>query len=60
MSVLREPLRMAVLDDYQNVAVSMADWSSLDGRVAVTFFNDHLSAMPTQLSRASSLSKLSM
>jgi hypothetical protein len=42
VSVVREPLRMAVLDDYQNVAVSMADWSSLDGRVAITFFNDHL------------------
>ena len=41
MAVVREPLRMAVLDDYQNVAVSMADWSSLDGRLAVTFFNDH-------------------
>ena len=34
--------RIAVLDDYQNVALSMADWSVLDGRAAVTVFNDHL------------------
>jgi phosphoglycerate dehydrogenase-like enzyme len=34
---------IAVLDDYQNVALSMADWSVLDGRATVTVFNDHLS-----------------
>jgi phosphoglycerate dehydrogenase-like enzyme len=30
------------LDDYQNVARTMADWSILDGRAAITVFNDHL------------------
>jgi phosphoglycerate dehydrogenase-like enzyme len=35
-------LRCAVLDDYQNVALSMADWSSLAGRVEVTVFDEHL------------------
>jgi phosphoglycerate dehydrogenase-like enzyme len=35
--------RIAVLDDYQNVALSMADWSVLDGQATVTVFNDHLS-----------------
>ena len=35
-------LRCAVLDDYQNVALSMADWSSLAGRVEVTVFAEHL------------------
>lgn len=34
--------RVAVLDDYQGVALSMADWSALDGRATVTVFNDHL------------------
>jgi phosphoglycerate dehydrogenase-like enzyme len=34
--------RIAVLDDYQDVALTMADWSVLDGRASVTVFNDHL------------------
>jgi phosphoglycerate dehydrogenase-like enzyme len=36
-------VQVAVLDDYQNAALRLADWSVLDGRVAVTVFNDHLS-----------------
>jgi phosphoglycerate dehydrogenase-like enzyme len=35
--------QVAVLDDYQGVALRMADWSVLDGRAAVTVFRDHLS-----------------
>ncbi|MGZ3508878.1 MAG: D-2-hydroxyacid dehydrogenase family protein [Vulcanimicrobiaceae bacterium] len=35
-------VKVAVLDDYQNVALQMADWSKLDGRATVTVFNDHL------------------
>ena len=35
-------LQNAVLDDYQNVALSLADWSVLDARATVTVFNDHL------------------
>ena len=38
----QETFRIAVLDDYQNVALSLADWSVLDGRATVTVFNDHL------------------
>src|SRR5246500_5210254 len=38
----QEPIRIAVLDDYQDVALSLADWSVLDGRATVTVFNDHL------------------
>jgi phosphoglycerate dehydrogenase-like enzyme len=34
--------RVAILDDYQNVAREMADWSVLDGRATVTVFNDHV------------------
>src|SRR4029077_19131429 len=39
----QERFRIAVLDDYQNVALSLADWSALDERATVTVFNDHLS-----------------
>jgi phosphoglycerate dehydrogenase-like enzyme len=38
----QEPIRVAVLDDYQDVALSLADWSVLDPRATVTVFNDHL------------------
>jgi phosphoglycerate dehydrogenase-like enzyme len=33
---------IAILDDYQNVARSLADWSRFDGRASVTVFSDHL------------------
>jgi phosphoglycerate dehydrogenase-like enzyme len=36
-------IRIAILDDYQNVALEIADWSSLRNRTEVTVFNDHLS-----------------
>ena len=37
-----EPFKIAILDDYQTVALSMADWSGLEGRAAITVFDDHL------------------
>jgi hypothetical protein len=42
MSSKQERFRVAVLDHYQNIAPSLADWSVLDGRATVTVFNDHL------------------
>jgi phosphoglycerate dehydrogenase-like enzyme len=36
------PIKIAVLDDYQDVALEMADWSILAPRASVTVFNDHL------------------
>ncbi len=36
--------KIAVLDDYQNVARDMADWDSLPVDVSVDFYQDHLSA----------------
>ena len=42
MSSKQERFRIAVLDDYQDVALSLADWSVLGGRASVTVFNDHL------------------
>jgi phosphoglycerate dehydrogenase-like enzyme len=35
-------LRTAILDDYQNVALSMADWSVLRDRIELTCFHDHI------------------
>lgn len=35
--------RIAVLDDYQNVARDFADWSKFEDRADITIFNDHLS-----------------
>jgi phosphoglycerate dehydrogenase-like enzyme len=34
--------RVAVLDDYQEVALSSADWSAIAGRADVTVFTDHI------------------
>ena len=42
MAANNKPVSVAVLDDYQNAALRLADWSVLDGRAAVTVFNDHL------------------
>jgi len=36
-------IRIAILDDYQNAALEMADWSPLAGGAVITVFNDHLS-----------------
>ena len=35
-------MKIAILDDYQNVALKMADWSALAKKAEVTVFNDHL------------------
>ena len=34
--------KIAVLDDYQNVALESADWSVLNDRADITVFQDHL------------------
>jgi phosphoglycerate dehydrogenase-like enzyme len=38
------PLRCAILDDYQNVALSMADWSKVEKDIEIKVFNEHLGA----------------
>jgi phosphoglycerate dehydrogenase-like enzyme len=43
--------KIAVLDDYQNAALSMANWSVLDGQAAVTVFNDHLQGADAVVAR---------
>lgn len=35
-------IRLAILDDYQGEILSLADWTRLDGRVAVDLFRDTL------------------
>ncbi len=35
-------MRVAVLDDYQGVALEMADWSTLPQEMQVQVFRDHL------------------
>ncbi|CAM2188071.1 Hydroxyacid dehydrogenase [Paraburkholderia sacchari] len=46
-------VRVAILDDYQNAALTMADWSTLADRVDVTVFNDHVSDMAALVERLS-------
>jgi phosphoglycerate dehydrogenase-like enzyme len=36
-------IKIAILDDYQNVALDMADWGSLPSDTRIDVFNDHLS-----------------
>jgi len=35
-------MKIAILDDYQNVALKMADWTALAAKAEITVFNDHL------------------
>src|SRR5690242_20077120 len=37
-------VRCAILDDYQNVALKLADWSKIKDRVEVKVFSEHLGA----------------
>jgi phosphoglycerate dehydrogenase-like enzyme len=36
------PVRCAILDDYQNVALTLADWSKVKSDVDIKVFNEHL------------------
>jgi phosphoglycerate dehydrogenase-like enzyme len=38
----KHSVNVAVLDDYQGVALTLADWSKVTARARVTVFNDHL------------------
>src|SRR6201997_4095213 len=35
-------MQVAILDDYQNVALRLADWSGVRRRAEITVFNDHV------------------
>ncbi|CAE6705344.1 Hydroxypyruvate reductase [Paraburkholderia nemoris] len=45
------PIKVAVLDDYQNVALSVADWSPLKDLADVTVFNDHVADIGSLIRR---------
>ena len=44
-------MQIAILDDYQNVALKMADWSAVSERAEITVFNDHISDAEALTSR---------
>ena len=35
-------MKVAILDDYQNVALAMADWSAVARLAEIVVFNDHI------------------
>ncbi len=37
-----QKIRAAILDDYQNVTLSLVDWSSVSGDIDIEVFQDHL------------------
>jgi phosphoglycerate dehydrogenase-like enzyme len=39
---MNDPIRVAILDDYQKVARTSADWSAVEARAELTVFHDHL------------------
>lgn len=39
---MKNKVRIAILDDYQNVALTFADWSVLDEEAEITVFNEHI------------------
>ena len=46
-------MRVAILDDYQNVALTVADWSPLQGKADLTVFNDTITGEDAIVSRLS-------
>jgi phosphoglycerate dehydrogenase-like enzyme len=48
---LKRTVNIAVLDDYQGVALTLADWSKVTARARVTVFNDHLDDVEALIER---------
>jgi phosphoglycerate dehydrogenase-like enzyme len=44
-------VQVAILDDYQGVALKSADWSPLNGKANITVFRDHLSDLGAVVER---------
>jgi phosphoglycerate dehydrogenase-like enzyme len=44
-------MKVAILDDYQNVALTMADWSGVSKRAEIEVFNDHLADLDAVAAR---------
>jgi phosphoglycerate dehydrogenase-like enzyme len=49
--------KIAVLDDYQNVALESADWSVLRDRADIAVFQDHLAELDAVIERLPLLKK---
>ena len=49
--------KIAVLDDYQNVALESADWSVLRDRADIAVFQDHLAELDAVIERLLPLKK---
>jgi phosphoglycerate dehydrogenase-like enzyme len=44
-------MKIAILDDYQDVALSMADWSAIERKAEITVFTDHVADQDALLAR---------
>src|SRR5437588_10956760 len=44
-------MKVAILDDYQNVAMRLADWSAVRRHAEITVFNDHIADPSTVVER---------
>ena len=55
-----QPVQVAVLDDYQGVALQSADWSLLNGKANITVFRDHLSDSTALVERLKPFNVLSV
>jgi phosphoglycerate dehydrogenase-like enzyme len=44
-------MKIAILDDYQGVALRMADWSALERRAEITVFRERVSGTPAIVER---------
>src|SRR5215475_3072257 len=51
MNSERNPIKIAILDDYQNVALRMADWSALATRADIAVFHDHITDLEALVER---------
>ncbi|WP_184547112.1 D-2-hydroxyacid dehydrogenase family protein [Mucilaginibacter sp. FT3.2] len=47
----KSTIKIAVLDDYQNVARSMANWTAVDQKADVTIFHDHVASETAVIER---------
>ena len=47
-------IKVAILDDYQGVALKLADWTVLKGKADITVFRDHLSDQAALVERLKS------
>jgi phosphoglycerate dehydrogenase-like enzyme len=52
-TMTEKTIRVAVLDDYQHVAMQSADWSPLEGRAEIVVFHDHLAEHAALVQRLS-------